>query len=60
MSRKPMDLNRIVVNGKVFHKFISKEIIDITVAKMAQTSQLRMYHGDYQSQKLWQGYAKFG
>lgn len=30
-----MDLNKIAVNGKVFHKFISREMIDITVAKMA-------------------------
>ncbi len=30
-----MDLNKIAVNGKVFHKFISKEMIDKTVTKMA-------------------------
>ncbi len=35
MSRNQMDLNKIALNGKVFHKFISRDIIKDTVSKIA-------------------------
>ncbi len=41
-----MDLNKIAVNGKVFHKFISREMIEITVAKMANE-----INRDYENKK---------